>query len=228
VAARQPGQVPGRADAGLTLRTVVLQSVELCLDGIIGEEHCCDAGAEGADVNVYWFEVEVARPVIEDDLEALGDVLTAADGLDATPQADERGDRVVFSRDAEDAVQAIVSAVRDIEAAGMKVTGVIEDRVTAAEIADRAMVTTACVRYWITGERGPGSFPLPIVRRQRASTFSWAEVAAWLAWAKLGDVDHVAAETAQACLIIDAAVTVRNGLRDMPRHNRPLIRELVT
>jgi hypothetical protein len=58
--------------------------------------------------------------------------------------------------------------------------------------------------------------------------FSWAEVSAWLARAKLGDVDHIAAETAKACLIIDAALTVRNGLRELPRHNRPLVRDLVT
>jgi hypothetical protein len=107
------------------------------------------------------------------------------------------------------------------------VTGVIEDRVVAAEIAEKAKVTAASVRYWISGERGPGNFPEPVVRRERASLYSWAEVAAWLAWAKLGEVDHIAAETAKACLIIDAAVTVRNGLRELPRHARPLVRELV-
>jgi hypothetical protein len=178
-------------------------------------------------VNCYWFEVEVASPVTDDDIERLGDVLTAGDGIDGSVQADERGGVVMFSREAEDAVQAVVSAVRDVESAGMKVTGVIEDRVTAAEIAENAKVTPAAVRYWILGERGPGNFPRPIVERGRNNVFSWAEVAAWLAWAKLGDVDHIAAETAKACLIIDAALTVRNGLRELPRHNRPLVRELV-
>jgi hypothetical protein len=178
-------------------------------------------------VNCYWFEVAVAGPVTDDDVERLGDVLTAGDGIDGTVQAGERGGRVMFSRDAEDAIQAVVSAVRDVEAAGIKVTGVVEDRVTAAEIAENAKVTTAAVRYWITGERGPGNFPEPIVERGRNNVFSWAEVSAWLAWAKLGDVDHIAAETAKACLIVDAAVTVRNGLRELPRHNRPLILELV-
>ncbi len=178
-------------------------------------------------MNCYWFEVEVAGPVADDDIERLGDVLTAGDGIDASVQAGERGGVVMFSREAEDAIQAVVSAVRDVETAGLKVTGVIEDRVTAAEIAENAKVTQAAVRYWITGERGPGNFPQPIVQRGRANVFSWAEVAAWLAWAKLGDVDHFAAETAKACLIIDAALTVRNGLRDLPRHNRPLVRELV-
>jgi hypothetical protein len=110
-------------------------------------------------VNCYWFEVAVAGPVTDDDVERLGDMLTAGDGIDGTVQAGERGGRVMFSRDAEDAIQAVVSAVRDVEAAGIKVTGVVEDRVTAAEIAENAKVTTAAVRYWITGERGPGNFP---------------------------------------------------------------------
>jgi hypothetical protein len=178
-------------------------------------------------MNVYWFDVQVSGPVTLDDVETLGDVLTAGDGIDATVQAGERGGVVMFSRDADDAIQAVVSAVRDVEVAGMKVTGVIEDRVTAAGIAENAKVTQAAVRYWITGERGPGNFPEPIVERGRNNVFSWAEVSAWLAWAKLGEVDHIAAETAKACLIVDAALTVRNGLRDLPRHNRPLIRELV-
>jgi hypothetical protein len=178
-------------------------------------------------MNVYWFDVEVEGVVTDDDVEALFEVLTAGDGIDATVQAGERGGRVMFSREAEDAIQAVISAVRDVEAAGIKVVGVIEDRVVAAEIADKAKVTAASVRYWIAGERGPGNFPEPVVRRERASLYSWAEVAAWLAWAKLGEVDHIAAETAKACLIIDAAVTVRNGLRELPRHARPLVRELV-
>jgi hypothetical protein len=178
-------------------------------------------------MNVYWFDVEVAGPVTMDHVESLGDVLTAGDGNHANVQADERGGRVIFSRDAEDAIQAVVSAVRDVEAAGMKVIGVVEDRVTAAGIADKAKVTQAAVRYWITGERGPGNFPAPVIPRERASLYSWAEVAGWLAWAKLGDVDHFAAETAKACLIINAALTLRNGLRELPRHNRPLVRELV-
>jgi hypothetical protein len=142
-------------------------------------------------------------------------------------QADERDGVVMFSREAEDAVQAVVSAIRDVEAAGMIVTGIAEDRVTVSEIADRAHVTSASVRYWMSGQRGPGGFPSPTVRRERASLFSWAEVAAWLVWSKLGAVDLVAAETARACLIVDAAVTVRNGLRELPRHNRPLVLDLV-
>jgi hypothetical protein len=178
-------------------------------------------------VHTYWFDLEVAGPVTDEHIEALGDVLTSGSGIDATPQADDRGGVIMFSRDAEDAVQAVVSAVRDVEAAGIQVTGVIEDRVTVSGIAERARVSDAAVRYWISGQRGPGGFPEPAVRRERLNLFSWAEVAAWLTWHKLGEADPTAAETAQACKIIDAALIVRNGLRELPRHARPLVQELV-
>jgi hypothetical protein len=177
--------------------------------------------------DVYWFDIEVVGPVADDHVEALGERLTGAGGIDATVQAGDRGGTVMFSREADDAVQAIVSAIEDLEAAGMTVAGVTEDRVVIEEIAQRAKVTTASVRYWVAGERGPGGFPEPRVRRRRASLFSWAEVSAWLAAAKLGEVDHAAAETAQACALIDAALVVRKGLRELPKHDRPLVTQLV-
>jgi hypothetical protein len=178
-------------------------------------------------MNVYWFEVTVAGPVTEDDAENLGELLSAAGGIDATVQAGERGGMVLFSREADDAVQAIVSAIGDVEAAGISVTGVTEDLVVNDEIAQRAKVTPAAVRYWVSGDRGPGGFPDPVVKRQRASLYSWAQVSAWLSAARLGAVDYVAEETARACALINAALTVRRGLRELPKHGRPLITRLV-
>jgi hypothetical protein len=178
-------------------------------------------------MHTYWFDLEVAGPVTENHVETLGDVLTSGDGIDASVQAGDRGGVIMFAREAEDAVQAVTSAIRDAEAAGIRVTGVIADQVSVREIAERAKVTETSVRYWISGQRGPGGFPEPVVPRERASLFSWAEVAAWLTWSKLGEADPTAAETAQACKIIDAALTVRDLLRDLPRHSRPLVRELV-
>ena len=69
-------------------------------------------------MDVYWFDVDVAGPVTDDDAEALGGVLSAAGGIDATVQAGDRGGIVMFSREADDAIQAIVSAIADVEAAG--------------------------------------------------------------------------------------------------------------
>jgi hypothetical protein len=50
-------------------------------------------------VNTYWFDVEVGGPVTEDNIEILGDVLTAAGGIDATVQAGDEGGAVTFSRE---------------------------------------------------------------------------------------------------------------------------------
>ena len=178
-------------------------------------------------MDTYWFDLEVSGPVTEDHIESLGDVLTAAGGIDATAQADERGGIVMFSRAAHDAIEAITSAIEQVMAAGMNVTGVAEDLVVTDEIAERAKVTPAAVRYWMTGERGPGGFPEPKIRRERKSLYSWAQVAAWLEAAKLGEVDHAAAEAARACALINAALTVRNGMRELPSHDRPLISRLL-
>ena len=52
-------------------------------------------------------------------------------------------------------------------------------------------------------------------------------MSAWLASAKLGEVDHLAAEAARACALIGAALTVRSGLRELPQQDRPLIARLV-
>jgi hypothetical protein len=52
-------------------------------------------------------------------------------------------------------------------------------------------------------------------------------VSAWLSAARLGAVDYVAEETARACALINAALTVRRGLRELPKHDRPLITRLV-
>jgi hypothetical protein len=178
-------------------------------------------------VDTYWFDLEVGGPVTDDHIAALGDLLAAAGEIDAIVQAGQHGGTVTFSRRADDAMQALVTAIEHAEDAGMDVTGVTEDRVLASEIAERAGVTPTTVRYWITGERGRGGFPAPKVRRQRASLYSWAEVSAWLETAKLGEVDHAAAETAQACALVNAALTVRRGMRDLPAHDRPFLARLV-
>lgn len=178
-------------------------------------------------MNVYWFDLEVAGPVTDVHIESLGALLATREGIDATVQADHRGGTIMFSRPADDAVQAIVSAIDDVESAGMVVAGIAEDRVTIDDIAERAGVTAASARYWIAGERGPGGFPEPKVERPRASLYSWAEVSAWLTAAKLGEVDHLAAETARACALIEAVLIVRRGLRELPKHDRPLIARLV-
>lgn len=105
-------------------------------------------------MTTYWFDLAVAGPVTDDHVEALGNVLT---------------------------VQAVISAIRDVEAAGIRVSGAAEDRLTAGGIAEQARVADETVRNWISGSSGPGGFPAPVSRSGQAATYSRAEVAAWLA-----------------------------------------------
>jgi hypothetical protein len=65
------------------------------------------------------------------------------------------------------------------------------------------------------------------VRRQRDSRYSWAEVSAWLASARLGEVDHAAAAAARACALVNAALAVRAGMGQLPAHDRSLLARFV-
>lgn len=178
-------------------------------------------------MDTYWFEIEVGGPVTAEDIEALGDILAAGGGIDATAQAGEHGGAIMFSREADSALQAVISAVEHVRAAGMTVAGAREDLVTTEDIAERSRVTATAVRYWMNGDRGPGGFPQPSIRQQRGSLYSWAEVSAWLAAARLGEVDHSAAEAARACALVNAALTVKDGMRRLPAHDRPLLARFV-
>jgi hypothetical protein len=174
-------------------------------------------------MNTYWFDIEVAGPVTEEHSEALADRLATRGGIDATVQADHRGGTVMFSGEADDAIQAIVSAIDDVEAARMTATGVTEDA-SQSKTSPNASVTVTAVRYWISGGRGPGGFPQPKVARARGSLYSWAEVSARLSKAKLGQVDHLAAETARAASLVHDAPAIRRGIRELARQQAgPLV-----
>src|SRR5450432_1065003 len=119
-------------------------------------------------MSAYWFELEVG-PV--DDLEEAAERLYTICG-DAQLAGDERGGTVVFSREALNASTAILSAIDDSERSGLTVIGVMEDRVTAEDVAEKTNRSAQAVGHWITGERGPGGFPAPVIHRGSASGFT--------------------------------------------------------
>jgi hypothetical protein len=76
---------------------------------------------------------------------------------------------------------AITAAVRQIETAGLAVTGAVsDDLVSLKDIAARTGRSYESVRKLARGQRGPGGFPAPVSAGQWA-LYSWAEVAAWAA-----------------------------------------------
>jgi hypothetical protein len=175
-------------------------------------------------MSTYWFEL-VVGPV--DDLEDAAERLYSVcdDGQIA---GNERGGTIAFSREARNAIEAIVSAIDDSERAGLSVTGAMEDLVTVEDIAEKTGRSGQAVGHWITGERGPGGFPAPLIHRSsRVKLYSWAQVSRWLADNRLGDVDQVAAETAVAAAEIDALLRARQILREAPTAQREALAKLV-
>ena len=172
----------------------------------------------------YWFELEIG-PV--GDLEEAAERLYSVCG-DGQLAGDEHGGTIVFSREALNAIKAILSAIDDAERAELSVTGVMEDLVTAEDIAEKTNRTGQAVGHWITGGRGPGGFPDPVVHRgSRIKLYSWAQVSRWLSDAGLGKVDPAAAEVAAAAAEVAALLRARQILRGAPTADREAMTKLV-
>ena len=66
-----------------------------------------------------------------------------------------------FSRGAKNFLHALVSAIKDVRAAGVMIVRVEPDTfVSMSDIAERIGMTRQAVSLLIQGERGPGGFPL--------------------------------------------------------------------
>jgi len=92
---------------------------------------------------------------------------------------------VEFDREAPSSAEAIISAIRQIESAGVGLTVVRvepDELVSTAEIADRVGLNRETIRLYAMGRRGPGTFPPPVARlRSRSPLYRWTDVAPWLA-----------------------------------------------
>lgn len=89
-----------------------------------------------------------------------------------------------FDREATEIVEAIVTAVTDVERAniGAQVIRVEPgDLVNASEIARRSGLTREYIRLLSQGKRGEGDFPIPQSGiTGKTLIWSWAEVVQWL------------------------------------------------
>ncbi|MFG2087331.1 MULTISPECIES: hypothetical protein [unclassified Spirillospora] len=84
-------------------------------------------------MSTYWFELEIG-PV--SDLEEAAERLYSRCG-DGQLSGDEQGGTILFSREARNATEAILSAIDDSERSGLSVTGAMEDLVTIDDIAEK-------------------------------------------------------------------------------------------
>nr|MDT0664826.1 helix-turn-helix transcriptional regulator [Micromonospora sp. DSM 115978] len=91
-----------------------------------------------------------------------------------------------------------------------------DDWLTAAEIADRTGRSRQNVSQLVRGDRGPGGFPAPVVRRgARSPLWSWDEVRRWFAEYAPEDAAAVSSEAVSSDFL--AAVNDRLDLRERRR-----------
>jgi hypothetical protein len=82
---------------------------------------------------------------------------------------------VSFDREAPTFVEAVTTAICDVESAGnglraVRVETERDDLVGPVEIAERIGQTRQSVHLYITGERGPGDFPRPVTHVQKRTS----------------------------------------------------------
>lgn len=125
----------------------------------------------------------VLTGIIEVTPEAL-DALFEAGCDDATVSVRSGRVYLTFSRTASSLKDAILSAIRDVRKAGIGADVLRVDEcslVTQADIARKIGRSRQLVHQYITGIRGPGSFPPPACEiTTGAPLWYWCEVAYWL------------------------------------------------
>ncbi|MGH3611580.1 MAG: hypothetical protein ACRDRK_02960 [Pseudonocardia sp.] len=143
-------------------------------------------------------------------------------GCDDATFARERDGSVLslFDREAGTPEAAVLSALADVEAAGINArvvrVAVEDDWLTAAEVAERVGRTRQSIGQLVRGDRGPGGFPAPVARQGWPNPlWSWLEVAAWFS-----AYEPIAVHKTGATLSPDflAEVNDRLDLRERRRH----------
>lgn len=117
---------------------------------------------------------------------------------------------VEFDRESDSFANAILSAISDIEAAGIgaQVMSVDSQLVGLSDIAQLTGLSRQAIAMLKDGSRGSGDFPSPIQRLKGSSPlWSWRSVAAWLA--EKGKMGQELADNAQCLENINLALQLR-------------------
>jgi predicted transcriptional regulator len=123
--------------------------------------------------------------VTPDNGEEIADSLYGGGCDDAVMSTRDGVTRLELDREADNLLDAVLSAVRDVESAvaelGVTIARVEpDDMVTVNDIANAIGVTRQSVHLLVKGERGPGSFPAPVLSTSRRRFWRWPEVLDWL------------------------------------------------
>ena len=159
-------------------------------------------------MSTHHFTLIVDGPDIQSD--AVIDALYEAGCDDALIGRTDGIQYVEFDREAAGPVEAVLSAVADIERVdGVQVVRMADaGLVSMADIAARTGRTREGVRLLVTGARGPGGFPPPVTDpRGRYRLWRWSDVERWLA-ASLGE--RTATVEDHALAAVNASLELRH------------------
>ena len=137
---------------------------------------------------------------------------------------------LMFTREAASIKDAVISAIHNVRDAeiGVKVLRVDTcDLVSQAEIARRMGRTRQLVNQYVTGTRGPGSFPAPVGNiNDGGPMWYWREVAQWL-W-QGGLVDESVLREAQELAVINGVLDLEYQRHLDPGLTNEIVRELAS
>lgn len=125
----------------------------------------------------YEFTLVIDQRLTDDEIDALFD----AGADDQTPERSQARTLLHFDRATDTLPHALVSALVDVERAGLTVSAIrTDDLVTPREIAARTRRSYEGVRLLAAGKRGPGGFPAPL-QSEGWTLYSWSQVRDWFA-----------------------------------------------
>jgi predicted DNA-binding transcriptional regulator AlpA len=132
---------------------------------------------------------------------------------------------VEFDREAPTFLEAVTSAIRDVESVPpVRVLAIDPDELlTMADIARRLGRTRESVRLLVEGKRGKGNFPEPVIGTGKWRFWRWSDVLAWL-----DDVPHEVLERARVTDAVNAALEFRRRKALLPRADRKIVQALAS
>ena len=132
-----------------------------------------------------------------------------------------------FDRDALTLADAVLSAVNAVESVpGVRVVRLDDvDLVSMSEIAERTGRTRESIRLFVSGERGPGGFPLPANDPKRPHrVWRWSEVERWMQESSGKTQTTDSEEDLRSALA--AAIAARHHCRRLDPSQRERVRSL--
>jgi hypothetical protein len=162
--------------------------------------------------------------LIDGDVDAAIDTLFEAGCDDATFGQVDGIDFADFDREAPELLDAIRTAIADIESVpGLKVRRVEpDDLVNMSDIAERLGRTPQSVRLLVSGERGKGHFPAPVSHLQsRHRLWRWSDVAAWA-----GTLSAKDEARARLIAALNAGLELRDQTPRLGEEERSLVNSL--